>query len=74
MLRYHYFGHGAFGRRLTSFRIRGPVIGENLAWGKGLYRRAGVIEEHVRDRDGAGAQEAHEAIRPACHASGRCAA
>jgi uncharacterized protein YkwD len=43
MLRYHYFGHGAFGRRLTSFRIRGPVIGENLAWGKGLYRRAGVI-------------------------------
>jgi uncharacterized protein YkwD len=43
MLRYHYFGHGAFGRRLSAFRVRGPVIGENLAWGKGLYRRAGVI-------------------------------
>jgi uncharacterized protein YkwD len=43
MLRYDYFGHGAFGRRLSSFRVRGPSVGENLAWGKGLYRRAGVI-------------------------------
>jgi uncharacterized protein YkwD len=43
MLRYGYFGHGAFGRRLTSFGVRGPTIGENLAWGQGVYRRAGVI-------------------------------
>ena len=43
MLRYGYFAHGSFGRRLTSFGVRGSVIGENLAWGKGLYRRAGVI-------------------------------
>ena len=43
MLRYGYFGHGAFGRRLTSFGVQGPFIGENLAWGQGTYRRAGVI-------------------------------
>src|SRR2546421_3934241 len=42
MLRYGYFGHGAFGRRLSSFRVRGPIVGENLAWGDGVYRRAGV--------------------------------
>jgi uncharacterized protein YkwD len=43
MMRYDYFGHGSFGRRLSSFRVHGPVVGENLAWGNGLYRRAGVI-------------------------------
>jgi uncharacterized protein YkwD len=43
MLRYRYFAHGAFGRRLSSFGVRGAVIGENLAWGRGVYRRAGVI-------------------------------
>src|SRR5438046_1311682 len=36
MLRYGYFGHGAFGRRLSSFGVRGEFIGENLAWGKGI--------------------------------------
>src|SRR2546423_4605991 len=43
MLRYGYFAHGAFGRRLSSFGVRGAVIGENLAWGKGFHRRAGAI-------------------------------
>jgi uncharacterized protein YkwD len=43
MLRYGYFGHGAFGRRLSSFGVRGPTVGENLAWGQGYWRRAGVI-------------------------------
>jgi uncharacterized protein YkwD len=43
MLRYDYFGHGSFGRRLSSFGVRGPTIGENLAWGDGSYRRAAVI-------------------------------
>jgi uncharacterized protein YkwD len=43
MLRYGYFGHGAFGRRLSSFGVRGPWIGENLAWGRGAYSRASVI-------------------------------
>ena len=43
MLRYGYFGHGAFGRRLSSFGVQGPTVGENLAWGKGPLSRAGVI-------------------------------
>ena len=43
MLRYGYFGHGAFGRRLSSFGVRGQFVGENLAWGKGIYGRAVVV-------------------------------
>ena len=43
MLRYGYFGHGEFGRRLSSFGVSGPFVGENLAWGKGIYSRAVVI-------------------------------
>ena len=43
MLRYGFFGHGAFGRRLSSFGVRGQFLGENLAWGRGIYRRAEVI-------------------------------
>jgi len=43
MVRYGYFGHGAFGRRLSSFGVRGPFVGENLAWGNGRYRRSDVI-------------------------------
>ena len=35
MLRRHYFAHGAFAQRLSSFGARGPVLGENLAWGTG---------------------------------------
>src|SRR5205085_1675217 len=31
MLRYGFFGHGAFGRRLSSFGVRGQFLGENLA-------------------------------------------
>ncbi len=33
MLRHQYFAHGALGPRVTSFHVRGPVFGENLAWG-----------------------------------------
>src|SRR5438270_12283437 len=43
MLRYGFFGHGTFGRRLSSFGVRGQFLGENLAWGRGIYRRAEVI-------------------------------
>ncbi len=32
MLRHGYFAHGQFGRRVTAFGLRGPTIGENLAW------------------------------------------
>jgi uncharacterized protein YkwD len=66
MLRYDYFGHGAFGRRLSSFRVSGPFVGENLAWGKGFYRRAGVIvDEWLRSPE-------HRAnlLRPGFHRVG----
>ena len=43
MLRYGYFGHGAFGRRLSSFGVRSAWVGENLAWGRGVYGRASTI-------------------------------
>jgi uncharacterized protein YkwD len=37
MLRGNYFAHGAFRNRMLSFRVRGPFVGENLAWGSGSY-------------------------------------
>lgn len=35
MLRRDYFAHGNLGVRVTAFRVRGPVVGENLAFGVG---------------------------------------
>jgi len=43
MLRHDYFAHGAFGPRMAAFRVPGPTIGENLAWGTGLYGQAPTI-------------------------------
>src|SRR5258708_32586190 len=40
MLRHDYFAHGAFATRMTAFGARGPVVGENLAWGAGSVRSA----------------------------------
>jgi uncharacterized protein YkwD len=37
MLRSGAFSHGDFLARLTGFHARGPVLGENLAWGSGPY-------------------------------------
>jgi uncharacterized protein YkwD len=37
MLRGDYFAHGAFRTRMIQFRVRGPFVGENLAWGSGSY-------------------------------------
>jgi uncharacterized protein YkwD len=37
MIRRGYFGHGAFGRRMSAFGVQAPVVGENLAWGTGVY-------------------------------------
>jgi uncharacterized protein YkwD len=31
------FSHGAFTRRMQSYHVRGPFVGENLAWGSGGY-------------------------------------
>jgi uncharacterized protein YkwD len=35
MVRRTYFAHGAVFDRLRRFDVRGPVLGENLAWGSG---------------------------------------
>ena len=35
MLRRNYFAHGPFVARLARFGVRGPRVGENLAWGVG---------------------------------------
>jgi uncharacterized protein YkwD len=35
MLRTNTFEHGAFGRRMLQFNVRGSIAGENLAWGVG---------------------------------------
>jgi len=37
MLRRHYFAHGDFVDRLLSFGVAGHRVGENLAWGHGVY-------------------------------------
>jgi uncharacterized protein YkwD len=46
MIRGNYFAHGAFRSRMVAFRVRGPFVGENLAWGTGSYATpATVIQE-----------------------------
>jgi len=43
MLRGNFFAHGSVFARLASFRVSGPVLGENLAWGTGSYGTASGI-------------------------------
>jgi uncharacterized protein YkwD len=38
-----YFAHGAFAQRMNAFRVRGPRMGENLAWGNGSFGTPQVI-------------------------------
>jgi uncharacterized protein YkwD len=35
MIRQEFFSHGAFAQRMRASGARGPVFGENLAWGTG---------------------------------------
>lgn len=42
MLARSYFAHGAVASRFRAFGARGPIVGENLAWGEGVGAR-GVI-------------------------------
>jgi len=38
------FAHGAFATRMVRFHVRGPFVGENLAWGTGSYGSArGIV-------------------------------
>lgn len=46
MARRGYFAHGNLGARMIRFHVRGPIAGENLAWGSGPY---GSAEEIVRE-------------------------
>ncbi len=49
MLRRDYFAHGSFLSRMLSFNARGPVVGENLAWGAGSFASpATVIREWLQ--------------------------
>jgi uncharacterized protein YkwD len=43
MLRGNYFAHGAFRTRMIQFRVRGPFVGENLAWGIGSYASPATV-------------------------------
>ena len=43
MLRGNYFSHGDFASRMAAFRVQGPSLGENLAWGNGPYARPSAI-------------------------------
>jgi uncharacterized protein YkwD len=43
MIRTGVFTHGAMGTRLAQHGVRGPVFGENLAWGVGSTAAARVV-------------------------------
>jgi uncharacterized protein YkwD len=44
MARRGYFEHGAFVRRLRSFGVRAPYVGENLAYGPEPLTAAAIVE------------------------------
>ena len=43
MLRTGTFSHGAFNTRIRRVGVRAPRVGENLAWGAGLFAQARSI-------------------------------
>ena len=43
MVRTDQFGHYGFVRRMQQHRVRGPYVGENLAWGVGASATAAQI-------------------------------
>jgi uncharacterized protein YkwD len=43
MIRRQYFAHGPFLSRLARFGVRGPRVGENLAWGVGSAADARAV-------------------------------
>lgn len=44
LIRNDVFTHGALGSRLARYGVRGPLYGENLAWGKGRQATArGIV-------------------------------
>jgi uncharacterized protein YkwD len=46
LIRRNAFTHGALGPRLARYRVRGPIYGENLAWGTGDRATArGIVRD-----------------------------
>ena len=43
MLRHHYFDHGNFGRRMSTFHVRGRLFAENLYWASGVASANGTV-------------------------------
>jgi uncharacterized protein YkwD len=43
MLHRHYFAHGSFSARMSAYHARGPLLGENLAWGVGRLGTAAHV-------------------------------
>jgi uncharacterized protein YkwD len=43
MIRRGYFAHGPLTQRMVVFKVRGPTVGENLAWGIGSQARAPTV-------------------------------
>lgn len=43
MLQGEAFSHGDFRGRMLAFHVRGPFLGENLAWGSGSYAAASTV-------------------------------
>jgi uncharacterized protein YkwD len=49
MLQGGYFAHGNLHGRMVAFHVRGPFVGENLAWGNGTFASPStVISEWLR--------------------------
>jgi uncharacterized protein YkwD len=43
------FEHGSFRSRMLQFRVRGPFVGENLAWGSGSFGSPhGIVSAWLR--------------------------
>jgi uncharacterized protein YkwD len=45
MLRRHYFDHGDFGARMSSFHVRGRLFAENLVWSSGVMSANAAVAE-----------------------------
>jgi uncharacterized protein YkwD len=43
MIRRDFFSHASFSQRMRASGARGPIFGENLAWGTGSLGSAGAI-------------------------------
>ena len=50
MLRKGYFAHGQLERRVATFRLKGPKIGENLAWAYGDHDAYAIVDAWLASR------------------------